>query len=245
MSKDVHHIVSFSGGKDSTAMLIEMVNRGYHIDEIVFADTQLEFPEMYEYIDRVEDYIGMDITRLRHDKSFDEYFYGTLTRGKFKGRMRGWPPVLYGCYINRDVKVRKMKRYVESREGVIVNYIGFTDEERKRSQSSQFDTTDKHSYVFPLIEWGWTEEYCLEYLESIDMKHPLDGLRSGCWLCPKQPVSALQYIFDNHPDLWVQLLKYEDDAPDVFHPSKCLYTLDERFRNEKNQTYLDEYNDKE
>ena len=33
---DVKHIVSFSGGKDSSAMLIRMVEEGYRIDDIVF-----------------------------------------------------------------------------------------------------------------------------------------------------------------------------------------------------------------
>lgn len=30
------HIINFSGGKDSTAMLIRMIEEGMHIDDIVF-----------------------------------------------------------------------------------------------------------------------------------------------------------------------------------------------------------------
>lgn len=43
-----YHVVSFSGGKDSTAMLLKMIELKYDIDEIVFCDTGLEFDEMYE-----------------------------------------------------------------------------------------------------------------------------------------------------------------------------------------------------
>ncbi len=46
-------IVSFSGGKDSTAMLIMMIEKNMPIDEIIFCDTGMEFPAMYDHIDRL------------------------------------------------------------------------------------------------------------------------------------------------------------------------------------------------
>lgn len=62
------HIVSFSGGKDSTAMLLFMVENNYQIDEIIFLDTGMEFPQVYDNIDKVEKYIGIPITRLKAEK---------------------------------------------------------------------------------------------------------------------------------------------------------------------------------
>ena len=53
-SKPDLHVVSFSGGKDSTAMLLGMIERDMPIDYILFCDTGIEFPAMYEHIDRVE-----------------------------------------------------------------------------------------------------------------------------------------------------------------------------------------------
>lgn len=35
----------------------------------------LEFPEMYEHIDKLEAYIGRPITRLKAEHSFEYYFY--------------------------------------------------------------------------------------------------------------------------------------------------------------------------
>jgi len=43
------NIVSFSGGKDSTAMLLRMIELDMSIDKIIFVDTGLEFPELYIY----------------------------------------------------------------------------------------------------------------------------------------------------------------------------------------------------
>ena len=48
------HVVSFSGGKDSTAMLLRMIEEDYPIDIILYCDTGLEFPEMEEHIYKVE-----------------------------------------------------------------------------------------------------------------------------------------------------------------------------------------------
>ena len=43
-------VVSFGGGVDSTAMLIEMKNRGIRPDVILFADTGAERPGTYIHI---------------------------------------------------------------------------------------------------------------------------------------------------------------------------------------------------
>lgn len=68
-----YHVVSFSGGKDSTAMLLHMIELNMPIDEIIFCDTTVEFPEMYEHIDKVEKYIGRPITRLKQEHSYEYY----------------------------------------------------------------------------------------------------------------------------------------------------------------------------
>lgn len=45
------HIVQFSGGKDSTAMLNLMLEKGMQIDEVVFFDTGWEFDSVYQNIE--------------------------------------------------------------------------------------------------------------------------------------------------------------------------------------------------
>ena len=63
MDNDIKHIVNFSGGKDSTAMLIRMLEENMQVDEIIFCKVMAtqnigaELPEMYEYIDKIDKYI--------------------------------------------------------------------------------------------------------------------------------------------------------------------------------------------
>lgn len=59
------HVVSFSGGKDSTALAIHMLERHPGLPlEIVFCDTGAELPETYDYIARFEAIFGVTVKRL-------------------------------------------------------------------------------------------------------------------------------------------------------------------------------------
>ena len=62
--------VSYSGGKDSTYMLLRMIELGMPIDAVLYADTGMEFPEMYDHLQKVDDLLfrerGIHMTTLRH-----------------------------------------------------------------------------------------------------------------------------------------------------------------------------------
>ena len=75
MEKKIFNVVSFSGGKDSTAMLLKMIEEKIDIDCVLFCDTGLEFPQMYEHIDKVERETGIHITRVKAENSFEYYMF--------------------------------------------------------------------------------------------------------------------------------------------------------------------------
>ncbi len=201
------HIVSFSGGKDSTAMLIRMLEKGMRVDDIVFADTRMEFPELYEYLDKVEDYIGRKITRL-DEGDWDKWFFGIVKRGKHKGKMRGMPLRLYPCWHSREAKFKPLDKYMRGH----IRYLGYAIDEkhykRKRIIDEYRAGFGKPDYVYPLVDWGWTEQYCIEYLKSKGLHNPLYDKfnRLGCYLCPKQNKKALEILKRDYPELYA---KYE------------------------------------
>jgi len=70
MSKKI--IISLSGGKDSTAMLLKGLELGCDIDHAVFYDTGWEFPQLLEHVDLLERRTGIRIVRLKPKMPFNE-----------------------------------------------------------------------------------------------------------------------------------------------------------------------------
>ena len=214
MSKE--NIVSFSGGKDSSAMLLRMIELGMQVDKVIFADTTLEFPEMYEWIKDIEKLLPCKVTIVKAKHTWDNWFYGKFTKGKYKGRIRGFPFMVSKCWWSRDSKIIPLER--EQGKGNII-YIGIAKDEEKRAEVKQYKG-GKNKYRFPLIEWDWSEQDCLDYLEKRGLKHPLSKFkRTGCWLCPKQNLKSLKILMMDYPDLWEKLKKYEKDSPHGFKPN--------------------------
>lgn len=69
------HVVSLSGGKDSTALALRMREESRPMDILLFVDTGLEFPQMYAHLDKLERYLQFPITRLKPPRTFEYLFY--------------------------------------------------------------------------------------------------------------------------------------------------------------------------
>ena len=212
--------VSYSGGKDSTAMLLMMLEKGERIDGIYFANTTLEYPEMYAYIRKINDYIkekyDKEIITINPKSSFYTWFYGTWTRGKLKGERRGFPKMYLHGYCCRELKINPLNR-IRGMKGIFC--LGYAYDEKNRIQKAK-------NLRYPLIEYKMTEADCRKYLEDRDLLNPLylRFKRTGCWLCPRQPLGSLKILYRDYPILWKQLKKLEKESPHGFRPD---YTLDE------------------
>ena len=94
MPKDVKHIVSFSGGKDSTAMLLMMIEKDMKIDRIINIDTTKEFPGMYAHIEKVNEYIKPYNLNIETVKIDFDYWFGCHI--KTKGKTPYAHPIFFG-----------------------------------------------------------------------------------------------------------------------------------------------------
>ena len=55
--------------------MLRLLEEGRPVDVILFSDTGLEFPQMYEHLNQLEQYTGRTITRLKPPHSFETFFY--------------------------------------------------------------------------------------------------------------------------------------------------------------------------
>jgi len=215
------HIVSFSGGKDSTAMLIRMVELGMQIDEILYFDCgNWEFPQMKKHIDRVEEYISMKITRLHPKIPFDELFL-KYSFPQFRGR---W------C---TSIKMNAL----DKGHSHDIRYIGFSYDEMNRMNKMK-NKEKRKKLRFPLIEWGWTEKDCLAYCCSKGFDW--GGLykyfkRVSCWCCPFQNLNNLRKLRKLFPDLWEKLLNMQKISRNTFKNGITMFDLEKKFELEDKQ----------
>ena len=154
------HVVSFSGGKDSTAMLLRMIEEKMPIDIILFCDTGLEFPEMNDHIDKVEKYIGRKITRLKAEKDF--MYWASEHKRVIKSEKiaeakpgdivtgYGWPTV-FSRYCTRELKLNVIRDFKKSlkKDYEIIEYVGIAVDELHRVKDLRY----------PLVDWNMTEAY--------------------------------------------------------------------------------------
>ena len=76
-------------------MLLRMLEKGMQIDEVIFCDTGMECDEMFAHIDKVKKNIGMDITVLKSEKTFEYYLLEHKKRsGKNKDLGYGFPRMM-------------------------------------------------------------------------------------------------------------------------------------------------------
>lgn len=226
-------IASFSGGKDSAWMIIEALNRGMDFEHIVYADTTLDFPDMNSYIDKFEKYVGQEIVRLKPDKTFDELFHTEFGSGKNEGKIRGYPFVVgQGCWIKRDLKLKQIEEFKRKLKGDYIDCIGIAYDEPKRYESIKVG-----EQLAPLYEWKITEQMCRDNLEKIGMLNPLyyKFKRLGCWMCTKQPLTALYSLYKYYPELWDTLKYYESLDWKPFRPDGYVSEIEEKFKKNPNK----------
>ena len=226
------NIVSLSGGKDSTALLLMMLEKGIPVDRIIFADVGpgCEFSEMYEYLEKVEEYTGRKITTVTSERYTGmSLFYGNFTRGKREGTMRGFPPTIGpGCSFRRELKVIPLGKASGTGNNI---FIGIAADESHRSRSLEYAKGDNH-YHFPLVEWGVTERDCLNYLKERGLHNSLYDYfrRMGCYWCPKQSIGSLRSLWRYFPYYWDHLRRLEQDCGRDFRYQSTVPLLEERFQ---------------
>lgn len=216
----------WSGHANSSAMVLRMKEIGQSPDYIVHAHTGREFEQVYDFMDKFEKLVGIeiiheDIIALKPQYEFIAFFNTPWCRGDHVGEIHGFPKSCGKCWHNRNVKQPVFQKYEDKcRE----TYTGFTVQERHRILKQRPEKR------YPLIEWQWTAKDSLHYLKKRGIPHTIYDLgfeRLGCDLCPKQNDTALKVIYHNFPELWDELLDLESKSPRGFRDHGCKKSLEE------------------
>jgi len=229
----VKHIVSFSGGKDSTGMLLKMLDEKMPIDEVIFIDSSVEFPQLYSHIKKVDDYLfkdrGLRIKTIRAPHTY-EYYLGEHV--KKNGQVGYGHPDFKNQWCTQLLKKSVIKRYFnEHYKGLkIIEYHGIAYDEIERSKKN------KEKVVrYPLIEFKMTEKDALEYsyAKGFDFGGLYkDFVRVSCFCCPMKRIGELRILHDKYPELWERIRKMDKKSFRKFRPTESFDDLDKRFNRE-------------
>ena len=231
------YVASLSFGKDTTAMLIKIKELGLPLDEVIYVDimfdddTSGETPEMASFISKAEKILkekfNVEVTHLR-GVTFKEQFYKIKQRGKHAGDNYGFPYTI-GAWCNDRLKMQPIKEYMRKQKEQIIQYVGIAYDEPER-----YERLNHETHIAPLYDLKITEKEAMEICEKYDLLSPIykTSFRGGCWFCPKQRLSQLKWLYQEHNDLWNILKDMEKDSLNTFKPNTTLKDLEERFEND-------------
>lgn len=182
-------------------MLLLMIERGMPIDLVLSADTGMEFPEMYEHLQKVDDYLfrerGLHITTLRHPHGFEWLMFDEpkQKQSSIENRLRlgvstygnGWPGIKVR-WCTGQLKTHLISKETNrlKKEKNALHYVGIAADEAWRCKPDK-------SKRYPLVEWNITEAEALQL--CYDRGFDIGGLyelyqRCSCWCCPFQRIGA-------------------------------------------------------
>lgn len=169
-------VVSVSGGKDSTATLLAMIEAGIPF-RAVFADTGWEAPETYDHLGVIERELGITIDRVGVPGGMRAKI---RARAGFPARMQRW--------CTRELKVEPLRAYHDAIDGETVSVVGLRAEESEaRAAMAVFEFDQRWGgYVWrPILNWSVTDVLAIHHRFGVPV-NPLykrGHSRVGCWPC--------------------------------------------------------------
>lgn len=217
------NVVSFGGGTNSTAMIIEMYKRNIPIDLILFADTGAEMPNTYEYINVFNKWLTeRNLPQITTVENVDKDG-NRLSLEEHCLKYNALPSIVYGfkkCSVAHKINPQdkycnnnKICKDIWKQGQKIYKYVGYdAGEERRKTNAHAIDIQDKkYNKVYALIDWEIYREDCEQII--IDEGLPLPG-KSSCFFCPSMKKREIKELEKNYPELFKRAIALEENAKD-------------------------------
>ena len=196
----VRHVLGLSGGKDSAALAIYIQQRYPEIHEKVeyfFTDTGAELPEVHQFLDKLEAYLGKEVVRLNSDKTFEEWLQ----------QHNQYLPSPQQRWCTRAMKIKPFEAFVG--DDAVISYVGIRADEDREGYVSQKDTIKA---VFPFVDDGIVRDDVFQMLEDTVgiPEYYKWRSRSGCYFCFFQRQGEWLGLKRNHPELFEKAKEFEN-----------------------------------
>lgn len=217
------NIVSYGGGTNSTAMMIECVKRSVKVDLILFADTGGERPNTYNYIGIFNEWLvsnGMpEITIVQAVNAQGD----KITLEENMLRLKSLPSVAYGFKTcSQRFKIAPQDKFMNNWAPAqaewaagrkITKLIGYDAGESHRTKKDYSD--NKYDFDYPLVRWGMGRQECIDSILNAGLCLP--G-KSSCYFCPNSRKTEIRHLAEVYPELAKRAVEMERNA-DLTHIS--------------------------
>jgi 3'-phosphoadenosine 5'-phosphosulfate sulfotransferase (PAPS reductase)/FAD synthetase len=201
------HVLGISGGKDSAALAVFVRQTWPELNvEYFFTDTGKELPEVYEFLGRLEGFLGKPILRLNPRRDFDFWLR----------EYNHYLPSPQTRWCTRQLKLAPFEQWIRPMLAAgdkVTTYVAIrADEEYREGYSS------KHKNLIvrlPFRESGIDRRGVMDILESSDVGLPKYydwRSRSGCTFCFFQQKIEWVKLRERHPEAFEEAKGYEKSA---------------------------------
>lgn len=213
---DLVHVVSVSGGKDSTATVLALREAGIAA-RYVFADTGWEHASTYEHLDELCRILGITIDVVGADGGMLEQ---VRKRFGFPSRMQRW--------CTRKLKIEPLRAYHDSIGVETVCVVGVrAAESDARAKMAEVEDDDEWGGLVwrPILRWSVDGVLAIHHRHGVPI-HPLYRVgfdrvgfdRVGCWPCIYASKDEIRTMADHDPKRIesIDALEREIDARRTF-----------------------------
>lgn len=201
------HVLGLSGGRDSAALAVYVRQTMPEIDvDYFFTDTGKELPEVYEFLGRLEGFLGKPILRLNPRRDFDFWLR----------EYDNFLPSPQTRWCTRQLKLAPFEQWVRPMLDAgdkVYSYVAIRADEDYRE-----GYTSKHPNLkvsIPFRKAGIDKAGVMEILESSGVGLPRYydwRSRSGCTFCFFQQKIEWVRLRERHPEAYEDAKAYEKTA---------------------------------
>lgn len=213
-------VISFSGGRTSALMTIELLKDDRYKDAVViFANTGKENEETLKFVHKVDCFIGKRIIWIEYNPDPEIWFnivsYQTASRNgePFAAliRKRKYCPNRVARFCTQDLKIRPIKKYCQRIQGWEhwTSMVGIRyDEPNRWAKSKSVERNEVFDVEHPLVAWKVTKPQVLAYWQNMAFDLELKEHEGNCDLCFLKSKKKKQAIARKNPekfDWWIEI----------------------------------------